>query len=249
MLSCIIIDDERPCVETLRLMLEIKFFDLVRVAATTTNPAEAVALINGHRPDLLFLDVEMPHITGIELLQSFHEQPFYTVFTTAHQQYALPALKSNALDYLLKPIDVTELGLALAKCGRLKKDAGKQNMNPQIETVTANVTASKKVALPSGNSVQLVPATEIIRIESLSNYSIVFFTDRPKFTIARTLKEFEEQLSPFAFLRVHHSHLINLEHVIGYKNTDSGYVIMKGNDIIEISRRKKQEVLQRLNAL
>ncbi len=248
MLTCIIVDDEQACVETLHLMLEKKFAGTAKVVATANKPADVPQLINIHSPDLLFLDIEMPHITGIELLQSLQQINFDVIFTTAHQHYALQAIKLNALDYLLKPINVAELSAAINKCISRKKQPANEMMQSFLQQMKSNITA-KKIALPSNNTVQFVPVNEIIRIESQSNYSIVYFIDRPKLTIARTLKEFEEQLQSCNFLRVHHSHLINMEHIIGYKNVDSGYVIMKGNDIVEISRRKKQEVFQRLNAI
>ena len=249
MLKCIIIDDELTCIETLQLILQKKFEDKVQVIGYTSQPTEAVSLINELQPDIVFLDVEMPGTTGIELLQSLSSINFQVIFTTAHQHYALQAIKLNALDYLLKPISLEELSIAIEKCINRKQQQGStQAVTAFMEQMKAASTI-KKIPISSDNTVQFIPVNEIIRIESQSNYSTVHFTSRTKILVAKTLKEFEEQLIHYNFLRVHHSHLINLEHVIGYKNKDSGYIIMQGNETIEISRRRKVEVMQRLNTL
>ena len=249
MITSIIIDDEQPSVEALVSIITKKFSDALQVVATTNHAANVQELINLHNPDLIFLDIEMPHMNGIELLQSLVQINFDVIFTTAHEHYALQAIKLNAIDYLLKPINVNELSTAINKVIGNKRHTNNNMVQSFLDQMKKNNTAAKKIALPSNNTVQFVQVNEIIRIESQSNYSIIYFIDRPKLTIAKTLKEFEEQLQSFNFLRVHHSHLINMEHIVGYKNVDSGYLIMKGNDIIEISRRKKHEVFQRLNAI
>lgn len=247
MLKALIIDDEPACVETLQLMLEKKFSHEVEVAATVTQVAKATDLVTAHRPDIVFLDVEMPGMSGIEWLQSLPRIDFQVVFTTAHEQYAIKAIRLNALDYLTKPISLDELDAAIRKSQRNRAalDKGQvQLLLDQLKTGT-----SRKISITSGSVTHFVPVTEIVRAESQSNYSMVYFTNRPKQLITKTLKELEEQLGDQHFLRVHHSHLVNLDYVIGYKNQDSGYLVMHGNDIVEISRRKKQEVLQRLNKL
>jgi two-component system LytT family response regulator len=249
MLKCLIIDDEQSCVDTLQLILQKKFMGQVEILAVTTKPREAAKLISQHMPDLVFLDIEMPGMTGIELLQSLGEANFQVIFTTAHQHYALQAIKLNALDYILKPVSLEELTVAIKKCLARKATDGSSLINTFLQQIKPGNNTIKKIAIPSADTTQFVPVNEIVRIESQSNYSMVYFVSRPKLLVSRTLGDFESQLEPFNFLRVHHSHLINLEHVIGYKNTDGGYVIMQGNDAVEISRRKKQEVIQRLYTL
>jgi len=249
MLKCIIIDDEQPCVDTLQIMLQKKFHDHVEVLAATTQPQMAAILIAELAPDILFLDVEMPQMTGIQLLESLTDIRFQVIFTTAHQHYALQAIKLNALDYLMKPISIEELSIAIKKCETRRNQQGSELITSFLKEIKSNNASVKKIPIPSENAIQFVPVNEIVRIESQSNYSTIYFTSRSKLLVAKTLKEFEDQLIPFNFLRVHHSHLINLEHVIGYKNLDGGYVIMYGNDTVEISRRKKQEVLARLNSI
>lgn len=248
MLTCLIIDDEQSCVDALEIILQKKFPAEVQILATGTDPKKAYKLITQHNPDLVFLDVEMPLMNGIELLQSLPRINFQVIFTTAHQHYALQAIKMNALDYLLKPIDIDELTEAIQKCIDRKQQQGADLINTFLQQLKP-ATSVKKISIPSNDTTQFIPVSEIIRIEAQSNYSMVYFTSRPKLLVAKTLKEFEEQLLQYDFLRVHNSHLINMAHVIGYKNQDGGYVIMQGNDVIEISRRKKQEVLQRLHTI
>lgn len=243
MLTSIIIDDELSCIETLELMLQKKFATQIKIVGTTTLPSLGIQLIEKYQPNMVFLDVEMPEMTGIELLQSLANINFNVVFTTAHQHYAIQAIKLNALDYLTKPISLDELGIAIKKCAD-KQGQNKKQLNSFLQQYNSN--SVHKISIPIGTSTQLVPINEIVRIESQSNYSTIYFTNKSKQVVTKTLKDFEEQLSVHNFLRVHHSHLINIEHVIGYKNQDSGYLIMQGNEVVEISRRKKQEVLQKL---
>jgi two-component system LytT family response regulator len=249
MLKCIIVDDEPACIETLQLMLNRKFADTVQVAATALIPADAILLIQQHRPDIVFLDVEMPQMSGIELLQSFDQISFQVIFTTAHQHYALQAIKLNALDYLLKPISLDELSEAINKALSRKANYDPGVLYTFLQQLKPGNAQVKRIAISSNDTTQFVPVNDIVRIESKSNYSTVYFISRPKLLVAKTLKEFEDQLLSYDFLRVHQSHLINLAHVVGYKNQDGGYVIMHGNESVEISRRKKQEVMQRLNMM
>ncbi|MET0391578.1 MAG: LytTR family DNA-binding domain-containing protein [Chitinophagaceae bacterium] len=248
MLKALIIDDEQPCVETLRIMLEKKFAEDVQVVAATTAVSEGSALVATHRPDIVFLDIEMPGMSGIEWLQSLSRIDFQVIFTTAHEQYAIKAIKLNALDYLTKPIGLDDLEAAIQKSKRNRSVLDKSEVQLLLEQLKPG-GASRKIAIASGTVTHFIPVSEIVRAESQSNYSTVYFINRPRQVITKTLKELEEQLSDPRFLRIHHSHLVNLDHVIGYKNQDSGYLVMQGNEIIEISRRKKQEVLQRLNKL
>src|SRR5687768_15866529 len=135
MLTCLIIDDEQPCVDTLEVILKMKFSGLVKVLTTTTDPRQAASLIDHHQPDLLFLDVEMPNMTGVELLRSLGNINFQVIFTTAYQQYALDAIKLNALDYLLKPIGVDELVVAVNKCAMRKQQQGSDLIHAFLQQV------------------------------------------------------------------------------------------------------------------
>lgn len=248
MIRAIIVDDEMLCTETLQLMLQKKFSDTISIAAICNNPKKAIEIIDSEKPDVLFLDVEMPGISGIELLQCVQHTNMCVIFTTAHQHYAIQAIKLNVLDYLTKPISSQELTTAVEKC--VIKKASSSNIN-NVENFIQHLKGanSKKIVITTSSTTQFVPINEIIRIESNSNYSTIYFTNRTKQTVVKTLKDFEQQLVSYNFLRIHHSHLVNTEHIIGIKNHDNGYVIMQNNELIEISRRRKQEVLQKLKGI
>ncbi len=236
MRTCVIIDDEQDCVDTLTAMLRAKFSDSITIISTTTDSRKAVALINEANPQIVFMDVEMPHINGIQLMHSFPERKFSVIFTTAHEQYALQALRTGAVDYLLKPISMEELTEAL------EKTAGKAALQ-------AAAQAPQKLLLPAAHGTMVVNIPDIIRIESDSNYCTFHIAGKPKTVVAKTLKEYEELLSGANFFRVHQSHLVNLNYVEYFHPGTEEYVILTNGEQVEVSRRRKAEFLQRLSGL
>ncbi len=240
MITCIIIDDEQNCVDTLVAILGAKFSEEINIVASTTDSRKATALIAQHQPQIVFMDVEMPHITGIQLMHSFVQRNFAVIFTTAYDKYALQALKTEAVDYLLKPIDIGELGEALDKATQRLQG---------INSSAKNTSVPQKLLLPTPNGILAANIPEIIRIESNSNYCTFHISNKPKIVVAKTLKEYEELLSPSDFFRVHQSHLINLHHVEYFHPGLEEYVILKNGEHIEVSRRRKAEFLQKLAGL
>jgi two-component system, LytTR family, response regulator len=191
MLRTIIIDDEQHCTDVLKAMLAKKFSTKTKVVGEASSAASGKELINDLKPDLVFLDVEMPVQTGIDLLVGLDKIDFEVIFTTAHEQYALQAIKLNAMDYLLKPFSVEELGTAIEKCISKKSAA----INPEtLHTLISNLKnispENKKIGLPTQHGILFVLIKDILRIESISNYSQFFFTDHTKMVVAKTLKEF-----------------------------------------------------------
>ena len=225
-----IIDDEQDAVDALKAMLEKKFSDQVVCCGWNIKALSAIEEVIDLKPDILFLDVEMPEMSGLELLKKLPSQSFQVIFTTAHERYALPAIKAAAADYLLKPLSVQDMREALERCEKaiLKKQ-------PAMRTISIN----------TGKQLLLLPSADIIRVEGNNNYSDFYFTNRPKLTVPKTLKDFEEQLKGHGFFRIHQSHLINLDHVFSVQ-TGTDKVLMKNNDLVEISRRKKAEFLQQV---
>ncbi|RYY56828.1 MAG: response regulator transcription factor [Chitinophagaceae bacterium] len=242
MINCIIVDDEQHCVDTLTAMLQAKFADSVTVSASTTDSRKAAKLIAEHSPHIVFLDVEMPHITGIQLMHSFARRDFAVIFTTAHDRYALQALKTEAVDYLLKPISLSELGEAIDKASQRLVQL-RPAASPKAEQ------PNQKLLVPTSNGLLAANIPDIIRVESSSNYCTFYITGKPKIVVARTLKEYEEILVPSGFFRVHQSHLINLSHVEYFKPGLEEYVILTNGDQVEVSRRRKTEFLQKLATL
>jgi len=241
MMTCIIIDDEQHCVDTLTAMLAARLSSVIQITGSTTDSRKAVELITELQPDIVFVDVEMPHITGIQLMKSFPSRNFAVIYTTAYEKYALQAIKTAAVDYLLKPINLSELKEAVEKAAMrllaIQSPPAKRMVIPQ------------KLLLPVSNGLMAARVSEIIRIESNSNYCTVYLLDKPKVVIARTLKEYEEILAPCHFFRVHQSHLINLHFVEYIKQGVEEYVILNNGEQIEIARRRKAELLQKLSAL
>ena len=242
MINCVIIDDEQNGVDTLCAMLNAMFADKINIAGTTTDSRKAAALIAEHQPGIVFMDVEMPHINGIQLMHSFAQRNFAVIFTTAYDKYALQALKTEPVDYLLKPVSISELGEAIEKAT--------QRLH-QMESVTAKKInpVHQKLLLPTNNGLLAADIQDIIRVESNSNYSNFFIANKSKIVVSKTLKEYEEILVPSGFFRVHLSHLINLRFVEYFHPGLEEYVILKNGEKIEVSRRRKTEFLQKLTSL
>lgn len=239
MLKCFILDDEQQAVDALAAMLKKKFPAQVEVVGMQTDPFKAITEIESTNPDILFLDVEMPVLSGLEFLKHFPIRNFQVIYTTAHEKYALPALKAAATDYLLKPISPQDVHDAIQKCMSIHHE----HIGKKIETTTTKIT------LPSMQELVIVDISSIIRVEANNNYSHFYFLDRPKLIVSKTLKEFEVQLLPHHFYRVHQSHLVNLAHIDSILTQGGDYALMKKGDKVEISRRKKTALLQALKQL
>ncbi len=235
MLSCYIVDDEQNAVDALAAMLKKKFIQQVIICGSSIKASVAIDEIEQMKPDVVFLDVEMPEMNGLQLLKHFPERSFDVIFTTAHEKYALPALKASVTDYLVKPLSPQDVYDALQKC--LQKMATKDKSNQPV---------IQKISIASVNGILMVSTGDIIRIEAQNNYSHFHFTNRPKIIVSKTLKEFEEQLSACNFFRIHQSHLINLRYVEAVQSSNGDYVLLQQGHKVEISRRKKPEFLQKL---
>ena len=233
MLSCYILDDEQHAVDALTAMLRKKFVNMVEITGSSIHTETALKDIETREPDILFLDVEMPEMTGLEFLRNFPSRLFDVIFTTAHEKYALPAIKAAAADYLVKPLSPQDVHDALVRC---KERRQKRMEDRQRKWLTLNTQQDTLVVNPA----------DIIRVEAASNYSIFYFTNRHKLVVSRTLREFDKMLSSAGFFRVHQSHLINLHHLVSVNSQDGDSVVLTGGQRIEISRRKKLEFMHHL---
>lgn len=234
MLKCYILDDEQQAVDALVALLTKKFAGQVQVIGSQIDSSKALDEIDTLRPDVLFLDVEMPSMSGLEVIRQFPQRKFQIIFTTAHEKYALPALKAAATDYLVKPLSPQDVYDALQKC---------KPIHEAFEDAKSNMS---RITLSTANELLVVNTDDIIRIEADNNYSLFYFTNRPKILISKTLKDFEEQLTGNNFFRIHQSHLINLLHVESVQTLDGDIVLLKQGHKAEISRRRKAEFLARL---
>ncbi|RFS24766.1 DNA-binding response regulator [Chitinophaga silvatica] len=248
-IKAIIVDDEQHCIDALQTMLQKKCPG-VEVIGSAKSVKEAKELIDERAPDLVFLDVEMPYQNGFELLKQFEKVNFEVIFTTAYEQYALKAIKFNALDYLLKPFSIKELQDALDKSRDKKsnkvKEGGQQSpMDVFLQNMKTLQQSHKKIALPTINGLVFMPVQNIVRCESTGNYTRIFFTDKKNLMVSRPLKEFEELLSDVDFFRVHNSHLINMQQMQSYIQGEGGFALMSDGTQVEVSRRRKAEFLKK----
>jgi two-component system LytT family response regulator len=249
MIKAVIIDDEKDSIETLKWKLE-NYCPDVSIVASFEKPAEGVGYLRQNPPDLLFLDIEMPMLTGFDVLEELgRDIPFDIIFITAYDNFGIQAVKFSALDYLLKPVQNKELKEAIDK--HLKKSTAKIPAE-QIEVLLNNVQAERKgkkgrVALASKESIEFVDPHDIVVCEANSNYTNVYLSDGRKRVISKTLKEFEDMLAPFDFFRPHNSNLINLARVREFIRGDGGYLVMENKMKIPVSKTKKEELLHMLS--
>lgn len=247
-IKAIIVDDEQHCIDALQTMLAKKCPE-VTVLGGVNSVKQAKELIDEMHPDIVFLDVEMPHQNGFELLKLFDRINFDIVFTTAYEQYALKAIKFNALDYLLKPFSVKELQDAVQKCISRKHaqpaEVGSSPLDVFLQNMKTLHQTHKKIALPTINGLVFMPVQNIVRCESTGNYTRIFFTDKKNLMVSRPLKEFEELLTDVDFFRVHNSHLINLQQMQSYIQGEGGFALMSDGTQVEVSRRRKADFLKK----
>lgn len=244
MMRAVIIDDEQNGIKSLELLIE-KFCPEIKVVATSTDPREGIDLINDYRPEIVFLDIYMPELNGFDLLEQLSYREYYLIFTTAYREYALKALKANAFDYLLKPIDWEELKKAIDKIKNKKSNNNKVQDLLQIMHESID-SRHLKVLIPTKTSLERVDSNEIAYIEAQSNQSTVTLIGGKSFLTNKTLKEYEEQLCDghHHFFRIQNSFIVNLSDVARYTKEDGGFVNMSDGTKISISKLQKKEFLQ-----
>lgn len=248
MIKAVIIDDEKDSIVTLKWKLE-NYCPDVSVEASFDNPSEGIKYLKKNPPNLLFLDIEMPMLTGFDVLEELgRDISFDVIFTTAYDNFGIQAVKFSALDYLLKPVQNKELKDAIDK--HLKKTQHKIP-SEQIDALLNNVQAERKgkrgkIALASKESIEFVDPQDIVVCEANSNYTNVYLSEGRKRVISKTLKEFEDMLVPYNFFRPHNSYLINLNRVKEFIRGDGGYIIMENKMQIPVSKNRKEELLNLL---
>lgn len=246
MLRAIIVDDENDAREKIAFLLQRYCADTVQVLAQCADGEEALAAIEQHKPDLLFLDVEMPRMTGFDLLRKVQRPTFDVIFTTAYDHYAIKAIKFSAIDYLLKPIDIDQIKEAI---GRVQEKRAQQGGAERMEQLVENTkpgAALSGISLPSKDGFVRVKLEEIIWCEAVNYYTVFHLAGKRELVATRTLKDFEEMLDASGFVRIHHSHLINLAHLARYIKGAGGQVVMSDGRTLDVSRRKKDELMARI---
>ncbi|MBA3682998.1 MAG: response regulator transcription factor [Bacteroidetes bacterium] len=247
MIKTVIIEDEQKSREMLAGIIQ-KNCPQLNIVGLAKNVTEGVEVIKKENPELVFLDISMPDGSGFDLLEKVQGHKFELIFATASDQHAIRAIKYSACDYLLKPIDIEELKNAVDKVSQ-KKNASPnmENLNFLIQQLKKSDDSFQKITLPTGNAYEIVNIKDIIRCEADGSYTTFFLTDKRKLMISAGLKHYEELLPESEFIRVHHHHLINMNHVVRFLKEDGGYAVMSDGTKIEISRRKKDAFMDKLN--
>lgn len=246
MINAIIVDDEPDCCESLVLLLE-SYCPEVKVLDVCYSSETAVKSIKEQEPQLLFLDIEMPFMNGFELLEKLGSTNFELIFTTSYDQYAIKAIKFSALDYLLKPVDRHELQKAVQKSLVRHHHPHPQQLDLLLQKLKNPTIPINKIAIPTMEGFQLLPADFIISCESESNYTHLLLKDKRKIISSRNLKEMEEILEDYPFVRVHNSHMVNINEIEKYIKGEGGYLIMSDGSIINVSRSRKELLLKKLS--
>lgn len=244
MLNAIIIDDEANSRNALRKKL-LNYCQEVNIIDECENGDEGIKSIEANKPDIIFLDVEMPRMNGFTMLQQLQQYDFEIIFITAYDHYAIKAIKYSALDYLVKPVEITDLKMAVDKAVLKRKNA---SGNKALETLLHNLMTKQKehhrIAIPSMEGLQFVETSDIIYLEAQSNYTNFHLMGNKKITVSKTLKDFEELLPQNIFIRIHHSYIININCVEKYFKGEGGQVLMKNAVLLDVARRKKEEFMK-----
>lgn len=247
LLKSIIIDDEQHCVRT--LMWELDQLEGVDVVATTNDPLEGIDFIEKHQPDLVFLDIEMPGMSGFDLLEKLGNFNFNLIFTTAYDEFAIRAFESNASAYLLKPIGEEKLRQAVENARQKAGRFDSEKLEAVLESIRNEMRLQRKIALPMADGMELVASDAIIYCKSDSNYTNIILDSGRKLLVSKTLKDIEQSLQEFNFFRVHKSYLINPAHISKYIRSHGGSLIMSNGDEVTVSKAKKEEVMMLFSRL
>jgi len=247
MIRTILIDDEPSAVNVLALLLKKYWKNEIEIVAKSNSPEEGISLIKKHKPDLVFLDIEMPNISGLDLLKSFSNPEFRVVFVTAHDTYAVEAFKLSAIDYLLKPVDSDDIMRTVMK---IKNDIS-QNPNPlsqqisQLEKILyAHQSSGAKIGISMADKVIFIQISDIIYCEASGSYTKVYLLDGTKLLSSKSIGSFDNILSYHKFFRIHHSFLINLDKIKEFHRHSGGVVIMVNKVQLEVSQRKHKDFLE-----
>lgn len=248
-IKAILIDDEPFCTAGLEIDLK-EHCPQIEIIAICNSSKEGLKQIKQLKPDVVFLDIEMPWMNGFEMLELLSPITFEVIFITAYNDFAVQAFRLNAIDYLMKPV---ESDLLIEAVNRIQvKESNPLEQQENIASLLKNIkkvnTATPKISVPSSNGIDLIPVADIIYCKAESYYTNIYLADGNKKLICRVLKEVEKQLSAFNYCRIHQSYLINMNHLVSYHRSDGGMVEMVNGDKIAVSRTRKQELLNKLKA-
>jgi two-component system LytT family response regulator len=244
MIRAIIIDDEVHCQKTLSILLK-EYCPAIEVVQLCGDGQSGLEAIHHVKPDLVFLDIEMPQMNGFEMLAQLQETPFAIIFTTSYDQYAIKAFRFSALDYLLKPIEPKELIAAVQKVAAQRSLPAQEQFELLLKQIHHKGNEFSKIAVPTAEGFELIPAEHVVRCEANGNYTTFFLKNKQKIVACRSLGEIEEQLQDFSFfVRVHHSWIANLNEVTKYIRGEGGYLLMSDGSTVNVARSRKDMLLK-----
>ncbi|MBC7935874.1 MAG: response regulator transcription factor [Rhizobacter sp.] len=246
MITATIVDDEPDCCESLVMLLE-RYCPEVKVLDICYSAEAAIQSIKEHQPQILFLDIEMPFMNGFQLVEKLGNLNFELIFTTSYDQYAIKAIRFSALDYLLKPVDREELQKAVQKAAQRPHHPLPQQLDMLLQKLRHPAMPVNKIAIPTMEGFILLAAASIISCESQGNYTSLFLKDKRNIVASRNLKEMEEILDDYPFIRIHHSHIVNINEVEKYIKGEGGYLVMSDGSSINVSRSRKEFLLKKLS--
>ncbi len=241
-MKTIIIDDEAQARESLKRMLNTLCRD-IEIIAEAGSIRSASEAMQEHAPDLVFLDISLPDGNGFDLIPEINRLGIKVIFITAHDEYAVQAFKVSAADYLLKPVDPSELCNAVKKARLMVENDHLTMLNALIANLDKQDGELSKLVLKTSDSIFIVDISDIVRLESEGNYTRIFPVNKKPLMVSRTLKEYEEILKNSGFIRPHNSHLVNFDYVSRFDRSDGGYLVMKDGKIIPVAVRKKESLL------
>jgi two-component system LytT family response regulator len=245
MLKVLLIDDEERATDSLRLMIE-KMIPEIEQVKVCNDARKAAEIIHEFQPGLVFLDIQMPHLNGFQLLEKMPNKNFKLIFTTAYNEYAIQAIRFSAFDYLLKPVDVEELQASVQRFLQTQQDYKQQY--DLLKNIMHNIQSPSsdefRLALPTKEGVHYLQPAQIIRCEAVGNYTKFFVENGKHYLISKTLGEYDVLLTPQQFIRTHKSHLVNKK-FISFIDHD-GFAVLKDKSKVEVSRRRKEEVMEAL---
>lgn len=245
-IKAIIVDDELHSLQTTEILVR-KYCPEAEIIGLAETPEKGIELIDSLKPNLVFLDIAMPVMNGFEMLQHVTHHDFEIIFTTAYDEYAIKAFKVNAIDYLLKPIDVAELCEAVNKAkNKFDKNEDYNKIEKLLKIFGKPTIKKEKIALPIDGKISMIPFASIIYCESESNYTYIYLADNKKVLLSKTLKDIEKLLDHPDFFRVQNSFLVNLNHIKEYIRGEGGELIMSNGDEVRVSRNKKEQLMKLL---
>ncbi|MHB1277022.1 MAG: LytR/AlgR family response regulator transcription factor [Bacteroidia bacterium] len=243
-MRAIIIDDEKKSRSILATML-LRYCSTIKLVGEAGNIRDAHQLIMKHEPDLVFLDISMPEGSGFELLNRLKEISFQIIFVTAFDEYAIQAIRNDALDYLVKPVSIEELRSAVKRAEQKQNMSGAMDNFHHINEMMRQGAETKRIAIPENGGLLFLALKDIIRLEADGSYTRFHLISGKSVLSSRHLKEYDTHLPGDLFFRVHHSHVINLDHIHHYERGEGGTIVMSDHSSVSLSKRKKKAFLER----